>query len=143
MGGGQLDALLTSCAAPLSLQALEVEAGVSRADLWREAVLLRQCTHARIVPLYGVATQVGALSACAMHSASGSCTALHCTALSGESWQKAALDLLLCHVDGRRMALQGNLLLMATRFMRGGTLKAALTDLEARQHLRWHARWVG
>ena len=43
-------------------------------------------------------------------------------------------------MDELLLAMQGSMLLMCIGFMKGGTLKAALTDVEARQHLRWHAR---
>ena len=40
------------------LQAVELEPGVASGAFWREARMLQRCSHARIVPLHGVAIKV-------------------------------------------------------------------------------------
>ena len=44
----------------LSLQVMEAPADLSPDALCQEVSLMRQCSHKRIVPLYGVVLQVGA-----------------------------------------------------------------------------------
>ena len=41
-----------------SLQAVELEPGVSSGAFWHEARMLQRCSHDRIVPLHGVAIKV-------------------------------------------------------------------------------------
>ena len=50
------------------VQAVELAPGVASGAFWREARVLRQCAHERIVPLYGVAIRVrmGRHAACAL-----------------------------------------------------------------------------
>jgi len=40
------------------VQASELQPGVDCQAVLREALLLRKCAHARIVPLFGIAVQV-------------------------------------------------------------------------------------
>jgi len=44
----------------LPWQVVELFSGVDSQAAWHEAVLLRKCVHRRIVPLLGVALEVGA-----------------------------------------------------------------------------------
>jgi hypothetical protein len=47
------------CPPLLPLQVFELLPGADLQAVWDEAALLRQCTHERIVSLFGVAVQVG------------------------------------------------------------------------------------
>jgi hypothetical protein len=52
---------------PGALQVIELLPGMDSDIAWREAALLRDCSHERIVPLYGVALKVGeACTACVL-----------------------------------------------------------------------------
>lgn len=43
----------------LPMQVFELQPVLDPHTAWREVSLLRQCAHARIVPLFGVALRVG------------------------------------------------------------------------------------
>ena len=44
---------------PRHPQVFELQAGVDSGEMWREAALLRQCEHPRIVPILGIALKAG------------------------------------------------------------------------------------
>ena len=58
--GGTPNLCLSGACPPAALQVIELLPGMDSHTAWREAALLRDCTHERIVPLYGVAFKVGA-----------------------------------------------------------------------------------
>lgn len=56
--GGMLHLHLFGACPSDTLQVIELLPGMDSHTAWREAALLRDCTHERIVPLYGVALKV-------------------------------------------------------------------------------------
>jgi hypothetical protein len=56
------------CLPPAPLQVIKLLPGMDSHTVGREAALLRDCTHERIVPLYGVALKVGAAACTAFTS---------------------------------------------------------------------------
>lgn len=91
--------------------------------VWREAAMLRDCGHARIVPLFGVALKVGCRWP-AVPLCSDRLSALAPTP----------------HLSLPPCLAQGQIVLLAMDLMKGGTLRAALQDAHKRAALHWLAR---
>ena len=101
----------------------ELLPGADLQAVWDEAALLRQCAHERIVPLFGVAVQVGGLLKPAGQVQCHGRGAAH----PADGPLSAALP-------------QGRLLMLVMGLMRGGSLRAALQRPDRRPALQWYAR---
>ena len=42
----------------VAVKVFEIDPGIDSGRIWREAAMLRDCVHERIVPLYGIALRV-------------------------------------------------------------------------------------
>ena len=137
--------LLTStCASPpTAAQVLEAQLGVGSQVFWHEIGLLARCIHPRIVPVLGVAVHVRATCR-ARHlparplwlfgPACGVCPNVHPRQLAESLANYLTQSLAKFHY------LQAELIMVAMELMLGGSLRAALTNPNGQDELRWHNR---
>ena len=128
-------------------QVIELAPGMTSAAVWREASLLRQCTHDHVVPRYGVSIKAGGGGSIAGLGATVSAHWPQWPPLGSRlqnhslpAWAPALPDCaslrawLACPT-----CLQGHMLMLAMRLMRGGPLRSALQDDVKRPLLHWRA----
>lgn len=145
-------AQLSAHLSPCGLQVFELQPGVLSGVIWHEISLLRACSHPQIVPVYGVALQVGGSAGsgavCKPRDsradrrvlrslpAAGGCRAAQCCGM----WRDGTTPCACVLRPSFLARAQGQLLMVAMQLMLGGSLRAAVLDPDRHEELSWGAR---
>jgi hypothetical protein len=123
--------------ATLGAQVIELPAGVASHNIWREVALMRQASassHERIVPLLGVAIMVRWCQPGSMAQPTHCSFGSTCMPVLQQLPSRFGIP------HGRLALLQGQVLMLAMKLMRGGSLRRAMLNAAQQQMLRWQCR---